>query len=106
MKKLNLIMIAGLTFLSVTCFYSCGDGNSDKEGTSDTTISNLENKMDKLESGSKDSLAGTKDSKKLGKEYTSKYICPDHCKGSGSDKPGTCANCGMELIENTSYSAK
>jgi len=106
MKKFNLLMIAGLTILYVTCFYACTGGNSGKEGTADTTISKLENKMDKLESGSKDSLAGTKDSKKLGKEYTAKYICPDHCKGSGSDKPGTCAGCGMELIENPSYTGK
>ena len=30
-----------------------------------------------------------------GKEYTSAYICPMHCKGSGSDKPGDCPVCGM-----------
>jgi len=34
------------------------------------------------------------------KEFTSKYICPMHCKGSGSDTPGTCPVCGMEYIEN------
>jgi len=39
----------------------------------------------------------------LGKEYTSKYICPMHCKGSGSDKSGTCPECGMEYIENLDY---
>ncbi|NOT36193.1 MAG: hypothetical protein HOP11_02315 [Saprospiraceae bacterium] len=31
-----------------------------------------------------------------GPEYTSAYICPMHCKGSGSDKPGTCPVCGMD----------
>lgn len=34
------------------------------------------------------------------KEYTSLYICPGHCKGSGSDKPGTCPVCGMDYMEN------
>ena len=42
----------------------------------------------------------------LSKEYTSKYICPMHCKGSGSDKPGTCPVCGMEYIENPDYQGK
>lgn len=42
----------------------------------------------------------------LGKEYTSMYICPDHCKGSGSDKEGECPNCGMELMENLNYESK
>ncbi|MBL7775167.1 MAG: hypothetical protein JNK89_04145 [Saprospiraceae bacterium] len=31
-----------------------------------------------------------------GPEYTSAYICPMHCKGSGSDKPGQCPVCGMD----------
>ncbi|MBK8484940.1 MAG: hypothetical protein IPO86_06565 [Saprospiraceae bacterium] len=37
-----------------------------------------------------------------GIEYSSMYICPMHCKGSGSDKPGICPVCGMdyELNEN------
>jgi len=38
--------------------------------------------------------------KSLGKEFTKKYICPNHCKGSGSEKSGICSDCGMELIEN------
>lgn len=42
----------------------------------------------------------------LGKEYTSKYICPMHCVGSGSDKPGKCPVCGAEYIENPDYSEK
>ena len=37
---------------------------------------------------------------KKGKEYTSKYVCPDHCEGSGSDKPGKCPVCGMDYVEN------
>ncbi|MCC6816275.1 MAG: hypothetical protein IT267_07690 [Saprospiraceae bacterium] len=35
-----------------------------------------------------------------GPEYTSAYICPMHCKGSGSDIPGTCPVCGMEYEKN------
>lgn len=35
-----------------------------------------------------------------GPEYTSAYICPMNCKGSGSDKPGICPVCGMEYEIN------
>jgi hypothetical protein len=35
-----------------------------------------------------------------GPEYTSAYICPMHCKGSGSAEPGTCPVCGMDLVMN------
>lgn len=37
---------------------------------------------------------------KSGPEYTSAYICPMHCKGSGSEKPGKCPVCGMDYVAN------
>ncbi|HRI01002.1 MAG TPA: heavy metal-binding domain-containing protein [Saprospiraceae bacterium] len=37
---------------------------------------------------------------KNGPEYSSAYICPMHCKGSGSDKPGTCPVCQMDYEPN------
>ena len=38
-------------------------------------------------------------------EYTSAYVCPMHCKGSGSDTTGTCPVCGMDYVpsEDTSH---
>ncbi|HHH50373.1 MAG TPA: hypothetical protein ENK52_05280, partial [Saprospiraceae bacterium] len=30
---------------------------------------------------------------KQGMEYTSAYVCPMHCEGSGSDKAGKCPKC-------------
>ena len=36
----------------------------------------------------------------LGPEYTSEYICPMHCAGSGSDEPGKCPVCGMDYVLN------
>ena len=33
-----------------------------------------------------------------GPEYTSAYVCPMHCAGSGSDQPGKCPSCGMDYI--------
>jgi hypothetical protein len=52
-------------------------------------------KINKADSGKKESTITAK-----GKEYTAKFVCPDHCAGSGSDKPGECPKCGMEYIEN------
>lgn len=40
-----------------------------------------------------------------GKEYTSAYICPMHCEGSGSDKPGNCPVCGMDYVKNENHKA-
>jgi hypothetical protein len=37
---------------------------------------------------------------KDGIEYTSDYICPMHCEGSGSESAGICPNCGMDYREN------
>ncbi|MEL6720134.1 MAG: heavy metal-binding domain-containing protein, partial [Bacteroidota bacterium] len=34
----------------------------------------------------------------LGKEYTSAYVCPMHCKDSGSEEMGTCPVCGMDYV--------
>ena len=38
-----------------------------------------------------------------GPEYTSAYICPMHCEGSGSDKPGNCPACGMVYEKNMDH---
>ncbi len=40
---------------------------------------------------------------KQGKEYTSAYVCPMHCKGSGSDKAGSCPVCGMAYEKNKDH---
>ena len=38
-----------------------------------------------------------------GKEYTSAYICPMHCDGSGSDEAGKCPVCGMDYVKNEDH---
>jgi hypothetical protein len=58
--------------------------------------------------GKKDASAKTEKndtSEVKGKEFTSLYICPMHCKGSGSEKPGTCPVCGMDYKKNEDYKA-
>ena len=38
-----------------------------------------------------------------GPEFTSAYICPMNCQGSGSDKPGVCPVCGMDYEQNPNF---
>ena len=47
----------------------------------------------------------TETTAKQGKEYTSVYVCPMHCKDSGSDKEGACGTCGMTLVKNEDHKA-
>jgi hypothetical protein len=60
------------------------------------TLSNCKHKMENHQGPVMEKVDTT------GIEYTSAYICPMHCKGSGSDQPGVCPVCGMdyELNEN------
>ncbi|MFT5824235.1 MAG: hypothetical protein ACI8ZM_005501 [Crocinitomix sp.] len=37
---------------------------------------------------------------KTGPEYTSTYVCPMHCEGSGSAEAGQCPVCGMDYVLN------
>lgn len=41
-----------------------------------------------------------------GIEYTSAFICPMHCAGSGSDVAGKCPACGMDYVANTEKAAE
>ncbi|MFT5156604.1 MAG: hypothetical protein ACI83I_001152 [Bacteroidia bacterium] len=34
------------------------------------------------------------------KEYSSAYICPMHCEGSGDSIVGICPVCKMDLVKN------
>jgi len=45
-------------------------------------------------------------SEKQGKEYTSAYVCPMHCDGSGSDEAGNCPVCGMDYVKNEEHKAE
>ncbi len=38
-----------------------------------------------------------------GPEYTSAYVCPMHCEGSGSAQPGKCPACKMDYVKNANY---
>lgn len=78
MKSFKLIMTIMVVGLLTMSMYSCG-GNK---------------KADNPKTEQAEDMA------KQGKEYTSAYICPMHCKDSGSDKPGECPVCGMAYEKN------
>lgn len=40
-----------------------------------------------------------------GSEYTSAYVCPMHCEGSGSHEAGKCPVCGMDYVANADVKA-
>ncbi len=40
-----------------------------------------------------------------GPNYTSAYICPMHCEGSGDDEPGRCPVCGMYYVPQAEHTA-
>ncbi len=45
------------------------------------------------------------DTEMEGQEYTSAYVCPMHCEGSGSAMAGTCPVCGMDYVANADHKA-
>ncbi len=48
--------------------------------------------------------SGSSHADETGLEYTSAYVCPMHCEGSGSDKAGTCPVCNMDYVINEEHS--
>jgi hypothetical protein len=58
------------------------------------------------ETPKKETEVKTEITAKQGKEYTSAYVCPMHCTGSGSDVEGSCNTCGMTLVKNEAFTLK
>lgn len=99
MKKISLIIAGIFLLFMVSCNSTEGTDSENSDSTEVVVeetfnVDTISTKVDENEN------------QKLGKEYTSAYICPDHCKKSGSDKEGECPNCGMELMENPNYEGK
>ena len=57
----------------------------------------------KTEQDGKTATEQTESTEAKGKEYTSAYVCPMHCEGSGSDTEGTCPTCGMAYVANKDH---
>lgn len=73
MKLLKMFSLVGVLALVVVSFQACG------------------------------SNAPATEQEQQGKEYTSAYVCPMHCEGSGSEDAGKCPVCGMDYVENENH---
>ncbi len=104
----NLLYLL-LFVVASSVFFACNEPDSNSSSNTDSAV--VKQKPDtnnvKVVSTNTEKVADKKTAD-LGIEYTAKYICPNHCKGSGSDKAGECSNaeCGMELMENPNYKEK
>ncbi len=78
--KLGHIIISSMLFFALTMTAACGnqDKGADQKETTEQATETAEQ----------------------GKEYTSAYVCPMHCEGSGSDEAGKCPACGMAYVAN------
>ena len=86
MKTIIITLVLSLFFV----FSSCKNDSTDNQ--TDTTNTEIV-----------DTNSINPQDVSLGKEYTSHFICPNHCAESGSEEAGICPICGMEYIENFDY---
>ena len=85
MKNLRFYLFLAFMAMFSLAVTSCANkGGAEKEATEESTDAEVD---------------------KTGKEYTSAFICPSHCKGSGSDEAGKCPVCGMDYVVNEDHNA-
>ena len=60
---------------------------------------------DKVQERNKKEGVKTEEITEQSKAYTSAYVCPMHCEGSGSEEEGSCPKCGMTYVINTDHTA-
>jgi|TARA_E500000318_G_C3522702_1_gene197064 uncharacterized protein involved in copper resistance len=111
--RTNIRTIIGIAFASVLVLtVSCkGKTEEAKETSMEETMDHDMEKMDhegrdmeKMNHEGHD-MEGMETAKMEGKEYTSKYVCPMHCEGSGSNEEGKCPVCGMTYVLNEEHMA-
>ncbi len=76
----NLLLIIAL-LVSITFMPACSS-NTTEQNTETTTSENA---------------AATDSTQQLA------YVCPMRCEGSGSDQPGKCKVCDMDLVKNPDH---
>jgi hypothetical protein len=88
MKIIKAIKNLAILFFAVLAIalWSCGGNNQSHEGHDHEHSDTMET-----------SMHGE------GKEYTSAYICPMHCEGSGGDEAGSCPKCGMTYVTQADH---
>ncbi|MEZ5030814.1 MAG: heavy metal-binding domain-containing protein [Saprospiraceae bacterium] len=76
-------LVPGFMAFSLLVLAACGNGGTDGAAT---------------EPEATETTAEPAAADMSGPEYTSAYVCPMHCEGSGAAEPGTCPVCGMEYV--------
>ena len=84
--KISRFIVLGSLFFSLILMSACNNGGAEGSGTEST------------ETAAPEEQEATTGEDMSGPEYTSAYVCPMHCEGSGSAEPGTCPACGMEYV--------
>ncbi|MHA7864056.1 heavy metal-binding domain-containing protein [Flagellimonas marinaquae] len=102
--RTNIKTIIGIAFASVLVLtVSCkGKTEETKETSTEATMEHEGHDMEKMNHEGHD-MDNMETADKQGKEYTSKYVCPMHCEGSGSDDEGKCPVCGMTYVLNEDF---
>ncbi len=104
MMKLNIIILAFLTFL-FSMVLSCSSDETKEIGEEDDTFllktDTLIQSLFEIDSLKEKDSVNTEVIKKI--RIESKYICPLGDKEGNSDKAGICPVCEMELIENPDF---
>ncbi len=103
MKKMKFLFGIGLLFFAAMAVISCNGGGHTHDGHSHKGHEH-ETTTEKTEMTTETAPAEAVD--KTGKEYTSAFICPMHCKGSGSAETGKCPVCGMDYVANETKAIK
>ena len=98
MKKRNFILVSILSLLMLIFFSACNNSSENKNTDNDTLTTEIDNQLQTDNDTINRSETIEEDA-----DYTSKYVCPMHCEGSGTNEKGNCKVCGMELIENFDY---
>ena len=93
------IAVASVLVLTVSCK---GKTEEAKETSTEATMEHEGHDMEKMDHEGHD-MDNMETADKQGKEYTSKYVCPMHCEGSGSDDEGKCPVCGMTYVLNEDF---
>ena len=85
MKSLKSFGIVGILFGMTLLILSCGGNSADGQTDQQQDATQVEAHHGE------------------GKAYTSAYVCPMHCEGSGSEEAGKCPVCGMNYVAQAEH---
>lgn len=106
----NLLVITALVAALISCkqenknYIPAGSGNYipafNPSGSNDTTAATLQPDIGTPPSQQQGQQLSTTDGAKKYDENSSHFVCPNRCKGSGSEMKLNCPVCGTEYVHN------